>query len=122
MNVFFVFDDGSMLTPPLGGTILPGVTRDAILTLAREEGRTVREELYSYDQWRADAQSGKLRECFACGTAAVVSPIGEIKSASGDFVIGNGAGGSVTDGLKAKLVGIQRGEIPDTQGWVHKVL
>ena len=93
-----------------------------ILTLAREEGRAVREELYSYDQWRADAQSGRLRECFACGTAAVVSPIGEIKSASGDFVIGNGAGGSVTEGLKTKLVGIQRGELPDAQGWVRRVL
>jgi branched-chain amino acid aminotransferase len=122
MNVFFVFDDGSMLTPPLGGTILPGVTRDAILTLARAEGRKVSEERYSIDQWRADAATGRLAECFACGTAAVVSPIGAIKSTRGDFAIGGGEGGPITDSLKAKLVGVQRGEIADEYGWVRKVL
>jgi branched-chain amino acid aminotransferase len=122
MNVFFVFDDGSLSTPPLGGTILPGVTRDSILTLARADGRPVREERYSIDQWRADAASGRLRECFACGTAAVLAPIGKIKSGQGDFAIGEGEGGPVTDALKAKLVGIQRGEIADANGWVRKVL
>jgi branched-chain amino acid aminotransferase len=122
MNVFFVFDDGSMLTPPLGGTILPGVTRDSILTLARADGRTVREARYSIEEWRADVASGRLRECFACGTAAVVSPIGRIKSSKGDFVIGDGEGGPITEGLKAKLVGIQRGEIADERGWVRRVL
>ena len=122
MNVFFVFDDGSMLTPPLGGSILAGVTRDSILTLARAEGRAVREVPYSIQEWRADAASGRLRECFACGTAAVVSPIGKIKSSKGDFVIGEGEGGPVTDALKAKLVGIQRGEIADEYGWVRRVL
>jgi branched-chain amino acid aminotransferase len=122
MNVFFVFDDGSLLTPPLGGTILPGVTRDAIITLAKREGRTVREARYGIDEWRADARSGKLRETFACGTAAVVSAIGEIKSAEGHFVIGDGGAGPVTEGLKAKLVGIQRGDIADVDGWVRKVI
>ena len=122
MNVFFVFDDGSMLTPPLGGTILPGVTRDSILTLARADGRTVREAPYSIEEWRADAASGRLRECFACGTAAVVSPIGKIKSSNGDFAIGESEGGPITEGLKTKLVGIQRGEIADERGWVRRVL
>jgi branched-chain amino acid aminotransferase len=121
MNVFFVFEDGSLLTPPLSGTILPGITRDAIITLARKEGRTVREERYSIDQWRADAASGKLRETFACGTAAVVSAIGRIKSTKGEIVMGNGEGGHVTAGLKAKLVGIQRGDVADTEGWVRKI-
>ena len=121
MNVFLVFDDGSLVTPPLTGTILPGITRDSILTLARKDGRAVREERYSIDQWRADAASGKLREAFACGTAAVVASIGKIKSASGDILIGDGAGGPVTAAIKAKLVGIQRGEIADEFGWVRRI-
>ena len=121
MNVFFVFDDASMATPPLSGTILPGITRDSIITLARREGRTVREERYSIEQWRADAASGRLREVFACGTAAVVSAIGRIKSANGDIVIGDGSGGPITAALKATLVGIQRGDIADTEGWVRKI-
>ena len=121
MNVFFVFDDGSLTTPPLSGTILPGITRDSIITLARSEGRTVREERYSIEQWRADAASGKLRETFACGTAAVVSAIGRIKGASGDIVIGDGNGGPITAALKAKLVGIQRGDVADINGWVRKI-
>src|SRR4029077_301679 len=66
MNVVFVFDDGSIQTPPLSGTILPGITRDSILQLARRQGRVVREERYAIEQWRADAKSGRLRECFAC--------------------------------------------------------
>jgi branched-chain amino acid aminotransferase len=121
MNVFFVFDDGSMTTPPLSGTILPGITRDAIITLARKEGRTVREERYSIEQWRADAANGKLREAFACGTAAVISAIGKIKSTNGDIVIGDGNGGPITAALRAKLVGIQRGDVADTEGWVRKI-
>ena len=122
MNVFFVFDDGAIQTPPLNGSILPGITRDSILTIARAEGRVVREAPYSIEQWRADAASGRLRECFACGTAAVVSPIGKIKSAKGDFVIGEGEGGPVSEGLKARLVGIQRGQTNDEFGWVRKVV
>jgi branched-chain amino acid aminotransferase len=121
MNVFFVLDDGSLITPPLSGTILPGITRDSIITLARGEGRTVREERYSIEQWRADAESGKLREAFACGTAAVVAAIGKIKSASGDIVIGDGAGGPITAALKARLLGIQRGDVADSLGWVRKI-
>ena len=120
MNVCFVFDDGSITTPPLG-TILPGITRDSIITLARKEGRAVREERYSIEQWRADAASGKLREVFACGTAAVVSAIGKIKSKNGDIDIGDGNGGPITAALKAKLVGIQRGDIADSESWVRKI-
>jgi branched-chain amino acid aminotransferase len=121
MNVFLVMDDGSLATPPLSGTILPGITRDAIITLARKEGRTVHEERYSMDQWRADAANGKLKEAFACGTAAVVASIGKIKSSAGDIVIADGSTGPVTAAIKAKLVGIQRGDIADEFGWVRRI-
>jgi len=121
MNVFFVMDDGSIVTPPLSGTILPGITRNSILSLARARGHNVREELYSFAQWRADAASGKLREAFACGTAAVVTAIGTVKSVDGDFTIGNGDGGIVTEALRAELTGIQRGTVADPANWVRKL-
>ena len=121
MNVFFVFDDGRIVTPPLTGTILPGITRDSLMTLAREEGLEVREERYSLEQWRADAESGKLVECFACGTAAVVTPIGRVAGEDGEFIIGSGGPGQLTGSLRAKLVAIQRGTTEDTHGWVTRL-
>ena len=121
MNLFFVFADGSILTPPLMGTILPGITRDSLLTLAREEGLTLREEPYSIDQWRADAASGALLETFACGTAAVVTPVGTVCEGDTSFTIGSGGPGQVTSRFKERLVAIQRGEAADTHGWVVPV-
>lgn len=121
MNLYFVFRDGSLLTPMLTGTILPGITRDSLLTLAREQGLSVREERYSIDQWRADATSGELIECFACGTAAVVTAVGKVCSVDGDFIIGSGGPGQLTSSLKDRLVAIQRGEAPDTHGWLMKL-
>src|ERR1700721_3099580 len=102
MNVFFAFDDGSLRTPPLG-TILPGITRDSIIALAKDSGTRVGEETYSIDQWRADAASGRLKEAFACGTAAVTSPIGKVRSASGDFLITGGGAGPGAMGLRKKV-------------------
>ena len=64
MNIFFVRDDGSLVTPPLGGTILPGITRDSLIRLARADAIEVREERYAFDQWRADAASGRVVESF----------------------------------------------------------
>jgi len=121
MNLYFAFRDGSLITPPLTGTILPGITRASLLTLAREQGLTVREAPYSIDQWRADAQSGELVECFACGTAAVVTAVGKVSSPEGDFTIGSGAPGQLTGRLKDALVAIQRGEAPDGHGWIMKL-
>ena len=121
MNLFYVFDDGTLLTPPLTGTILPGITRDSLIALAREEGLTVREERYTIDQWREDAGSGRLVECFACGTAAVVTPVGRVAGRDGEFIIGSGGPGQLTGKLKARLVSIQRGESPDPHGWVMKL-
>ena len=120
MNVFFVFADGSISTPPLTGTILPGITRDSILTIARDAGLTVREESYGIDQWRADATSGRLTEAFACGTAAVVTPIGSVKAHDGGFQIGGGTG-QTTQRMLDTLTNIQRGRAPDPHGWVQPV-
>ncbi|WP_397576279.1 branched-chain amino acid aminotransferase [Sphingorhabdus sp.] len=121
MNLFFLFDDGSLLTPPTDGTILEGITRDSVLTLARAQGLNVREERYAMDQWRADAESGRLVEVFACGTAAVVTPVGTVKSTQGDFTIGAGGAGQMTQQIRTKLVDIQRGAAADTHGWVQRI-
>lgn len=121
MNVCFVMDDNTLVTPPLGGTILPGITRNSILTLAKEAGMKVEERPYSFEEWKNDAKSGKLRETFACGTAAVVAGIGTVRYRGGEFAIGNSGDGEVTAKLRAQLVGIQRGEVEDTHGWVRTV-
>ncbi len=121
MNVFFVFDDGSIQTPALSGTILPGITRDSLIVLAQDLGMTVREERYSIDQWQADAQSGRLREAFACGTAAVVAPIGEVKGRKHKFTVGDGGVGPVATRLKNVLLDIQQGRSADLHGWVDRL-
>lgn len=120
MNIFFVMDDKSVVTPPLN-TILPGITRASIIKLASEAGYAVKEEPYSFQQWEADARSGKLREAFACGTAAVVAGIGKVKYRGGEFAIGNSGDGPATTELRAKLTGIQRGSVEDSYGWTRKV-
>jgi branched-chain amino acid aminotransferase len=120
MNIFFVFDDGSLSTPPLG-TILPGITRDSIIALAKDASMRVREEPYTIEQWRTDAASGRLKEAFACGTAAVISPIGKVCSVNGDFVISGGAAGPVAMGMRKKLVDIQYGRTNDPHNWIKKV-
>ncbi|MEO3779184.1 branched-chain amino acid aminotransferase [Micromonospora sp. B11E3] len=122
MNVFFVYDDGTLVTPPLTGTILPGITRDAVLTLAGEAGLGVQERPVSFAEWQADAASGRLREVFACGTAAVVTPIGGVRFPDGEFLIGGGEPGRVTMELRQQLVDIQRGRAADPHGWVVRVL
>jgi branched-chain amino acid aminotransferase len=81
----------------------------------------VREERYSLDQWRADAASGRLVEAFACGTAAVVTPIGSVKAASGDFTIGSGGPGQTVTALRDALVAIQTGAAPDAHGWLDRL-
>jgi branched-chain amino acid aminotransferase len=121
MNLFFLFDDGSIITPPADGTILEGITRDSVLTLAREQGLNVREERYAIDQWRADSQSGRLVEAFACGTAAVITAVGTVQSAQGSFTIGAGGPGQMTQQIRAKLVDIQRGVAADSHSWVWRI-
>jgi branched-chain amino acid aminotransferase len=121
MNLFFVRKDGSVITPPLTGTILPGITRDSLIAMLREEGLDVREEPYAIDQWREEAENGTLLETMACGTAAVVTPVGTVASPAGEFHIGAGGIGQITAKMRERLVGIQNGRIADTHGWVMRI-
>ena len=124
MNLFFVYGSGSsarIMTPALTGTLLPGVTRDSLLTLGADLGLPVEEGKISVESWRAASETGELTEVFACGTAAVITPVGRVRSASGDWLIGDGSPGPVTLRLRGELMGIQYGDRPDPHGWVHKI-
>ena len=112
MNLFFVYGSGrdvEIVTPELSGSLLPGVTRDSLLTLAEHSGYRVSERRISVEQWETDVASGAISEVFACGTAAVITPVGTVKHASGSYDIADGRPGEVTMGLRATLTGIQRG-------------
>jgi branched-chain amino acid aminotransferase len=119
MNLFFVMDDNSMVTPPLTGTILPGITRDSIIKLAADRGIVTDERPYSMDEWRADAATGRLTEAFACGTAAVITPVGIVRGRDGEFAMG---GEEFGQSLRDELLDIQRGKTADAHGWMHRIL
>jgi len=121
MNVFFVFDDNRLVTPPLSGTILKGITRDSIITLARDKGMTVEERPIAFEDCLQAVESGALSEVFACGTAAVISSIGALRHNRGTCVIGTGETGNLTRQLRAELVAIQRGRSDDVHHWVRRV-
>jgi branched-chain amino acid aminotransferase len=121
MNLFFIRRDGSVITPPLTGTILPGITRDSLIAMLREEGLEVREEPYSIQQWREEAESGELLETLACGTAAIVTPVGTVASHEGEFTIGTGGIGQMAQKMREKLIGVQVGRMADQHGWVTRV-
>ncbi|MGH8791637.1 MAG: branched-chain amino acid aminotransferase [Stackebrandtia sp.] len=121
MNVFFVYDnDRSIVTPELG-TILPGITRESVFTLAAEYGYRIVERQYSIDEWRADAKSGALVEAFACGTAAVLTPIGTVRGRDEEFTVAGGKPGELTMKLRQSLLDIQHGAAPDPYGWTRVV-
>ncbi len=124
MNLFFVLgsgDDAELVTPELTGTLLPGITRDSLITVARERGVRVTERRFSVDEWRSGVADGSVTETFACGTAAVITPVGEVKARTGDFTVGDGTPGALTTALRAHLLDIQHGRVPDTSGWLHRV-
>ncbi|HEY3587770.1 MAG TPA: branched-chain amino acid aminotransferase [Myxococcaceae bacterium] len=123
MNLCFVFGSGPsarLMTPALTGTLLPGVTRDSLLRLARDLGHEVEEGRISTDEWRSGCADGTLTEVFACGTAAVITPVGAVKSAGGSWTIGDGGPGPLSMRLRRALVDIQRGAAPDPHGWRHR--
>jgi branched-chain amino acid aminotransferase len=121
MNLFFVFDDGTVVTPELTGTILEGVTRDSLITLARGQGFTVVERKVSIDEWRDGARTGRLTEVFACGTAAVITPIRQLRWAGGEVTMASGDIGPCAGSLRSALLDIQYGRSADLNGWMHRV-
>jgi branched-chain amino acid aminotransferase len=124
MNLFFVYGAGAdarVMTPALTGTLLPGVTRDSLLKLAPNLGIPAEEGRISIDEWREANASGELTEVFACGTAAVITPVGRVKGPDGEWLVRSGEPGPVTMRLREELVGIQYGERPDPYGWIHKL-
>ncbi len=122
MNLFFVFgqdDAARLMTPALTGTLLPGITRDSLLVLGRDLGCTTEEGRINVEQWKAGCEDGSLTEVFACGTAAVITPVGAVKSAGGAWTVGDGGPGAVSMRLRQALVDIQRGVAPDAHGWLY---
>ena len=125
MNLFFVYGTGPsarVVTPRLTGTLLPGVTRDSLLTLAADLGYRPEEGQISTDEWHSGNASGEISEVFACGTAAVITPVGTVKSAAGDWTVGDGSPGPVAARLREALVGLQTGKVSDTHGWMHTLV
>ncbi|MGY5031546.1 branched-chain amino acid aminotransferase [Streptomyces sp. 900116325] len=118
MNLYFVYGD-RIVTPALTGSLLAGVTRDSLLRVARDLGYESEESRVSIDQWRADTENGTLTEVFACGTAAVITPVGIVKSAGGQWTQSGGKPGEVTMKLRDRLLDVQRGIAEDTHGWMH---
>ncbi|NDG64758.1 MAG: branched chain amino acid aminotransferase, partial [Planctomycetes bacterium] len=124
MNLYFVKGkgaDATVITPKLTGTLLPGITRDSILAVAKDLGYKTDEVMLSIDDWRDGVISGEISEIFACGTAAVVSPVAQAKSAMGTWVTGDGEPGPITMQIRNHLLAIQHGTTEDKHGWVKKV-
>jgi branched-chain amino acid aminotransferase len=120
MNVFFVYGN-KLVTSPLTGTILPGITRDSILILGRDLGYEVEEAMIDINDLMADIKAGKVTEAFACGTAAVIAPIGLMAYKGEEVTVNDGGTGNVTQHLYDELTGIQYGRIPDRFGWTLKI-
>jgi branched-chain amino acid aminotransferase len=121
MNVMAITKDGRILTPELTGSILEGVTRDSILQLARDRGLEPAEQKMSMDWVTESIASGEITEMFACGTAAVINPIGEFRSPKGSWTIGDGGSGETTLSLREELTGIQTGTVEDRHGWLYRL-
>ncbi|HEU4492378.1 MAG TPA: branched-chain amino acid aminotransferase [Jiangellales bacterium] len=121
MNLYFVHDDGSIVTPELTGTILEGVTRGSILQLAGDLGFKVEERKVEIDEWRDGVRTGRITEVFACGTAAVVTPIGRLAWNGGELLMAGDEPGPVTSTIRRSLLDIQYGRSEDLHGWMHRI-
>jgi branched-chain amino acid aminotransferase len=118
MNIFFVYADGRLVTPETG-TILEGITRASILELAAERGLKVEERRVAIEEWQQGVASGEITEVFACGTAAVVTPVGELVWDGGSAAT---EAGPVTTELRKTLVDLQFGRAEDPFGWLHRIV
>ena len=116
MNIFFKIN-GTVVTPALNGSILPGVTRDSVINLCREWGVPVEERQISVDEVLEAARTGAMEECFGTGTAAVVSPVGELRFEDEKMEIGGGKIGALTQKIYDTITGIQLGKIQGPEGW-----
>jgi branched-chain amino acid aminotransferase len=122
MNLFLVYRDGRLVTPELSGTILEGVTRSSILELAKDAGLEPEERRVPIEEWKIAARSGELAEVFACGTAAVITPVGELKWEGGSIDHRRpGHTDSIALSLRQQLLDIQYGRVEDSRGWLTRL-
>ena len=122
MNVFVVRRDGTVETPRLTGTILEGITRASVIQLLEDQNFKVVQRDITADEVVAGVESGDIAEVFACGTAAVVTPVGRLASPDFDVTINGGKAGDVTMGIRKTLTDIQYGRAEDTYGWMQRVV
>lgn len=115
-------EDYTVVTPALSGSLLPGITRKSILQLAEDMGFKTEERRVTVGEWRDGSESGRFAETFACGTAAVITPVGRAKSPHGEFTVNNNEPGEITMKLREQLRGIQNGTIADTHGWNYRLV
>jgi branched-chain amino acid aminotransferase len=126
MNLYFVYGSGDsarIMTPALTGSLLPGITRESLITVASDLGIRVDQGEITVDQLRTGCENGEITEVFACGTAAVITPVGTVKSrANGTFDIAGGKSGEITLALRNALLDIQSGEVADRHNWMHALV
>ena len=120
MNMFFVIED-EVITAPLNGSILPGITRDSVIKIVKEWSIKISERSLSIDEVIEAAESGRLKEAFGTGTAAVISPVGQITFKGRDYVIAGGKMGDLSQKLYNEIVALQYGEKADAHGWVERI-
>ena len=120
MNMFFVIED-EVITAPLTGSILPGITRDSVIHIVKNWGMKMSERSLAIDDVISAAKSGRLKEAFGTGTAAVISPVGQITFKGKDYVVAGGEMGELSRKLYDEIVAIQYGEREDPYGWRQRI-
>jgi branched-chain amino acid aminotransferase len=120
MNLFFVYDDGTIATPELNGSILEGVTRASVIDLADELGHKVDERRVTIAEWREGVADGTITEVFACGTAAVITPVGTLKWRGGE--VSSSGGAPIATEIRQRLLDIQYGRVEDKHHWLHRLV